>query len=111
MPIARRSAAGAACSGMATKTDDEVIFLLQRQDPRHDSVLHRPRQGVCPARYQIPEADRAAKGIFLSNLISLGEGERVTRRLAHQQSRWWLLRKSRVEAMERLMTMKVMTSD
>ncbi len=28
--------------------------------------------------YQIPEADRAAKGTFVSNLISIGERERIT---------------------------------
>ena len=68
---------GRGASGMATKSDDEVIFLFSAKT--HDTVLFFTDRGKVYAlrAYQIPEADRAAKGIFLTNLISLAEGEHV----------------------------------
>jgi DNA gyrase subunit A len=68
---------GRGASGMATKDDDEVIFLFSAKS--HDTVLFFTDKGKVYAlrAYQIPEADRAAKGIFLSNLILLAEGEKV----------------------------------
>ena len=68
---------GRGSSGMATKNDDEVIFLLSAKS--HDTILFFTDRGKVYAlrAYQIPEADRAAKGIFLSNLIPLAEEEKV----------------------------------
>ena len=68
---------GRGASGMATKTDDEVIFLFGAKT--HDTILFFTDRGKVYAlrAYQIPEADRAAKGIFLTNLIALAEGEKV----------------------------------
>ncbi len=68
---------GRGSSGMATKNDDEVIFLLSAKS--HDTILFFTNRGKVHAlrAYQIPEADRAAKGIFLSNLIPLTEEEKV----------------------------------
>jgi len=68
---------GRGASGMATKTDDEVIFLFGAKT--HDTILFFTDRGKVYAlrAYQIPEADRAAKGIFLTNLISLADGEKV----------------------------------
>jgi DNA gyrase subunit A len=69
---------GRGVSGMATKEEDEVIFLLNART--HDTVLFFTDRGRVYALkgYQIPEADRAAKGVYLSNLIALGEREKVT---------------------------------
>jgi DNA gyrase subunit A len=68
---------GRGASGMATKDDDEVIFFFSAKS--HDTVLFFTDRGKVYAlrAFQIPEADRAAKGIFLSNLISLAENEKV----------------------------------
>ncbi len=69
---------GRGVSGMATKEEDEVIFLFNART--HDTVLFFTDRGKVYALkgYQIPEADRAAKGVYLANLIALGERERVT---------------------------------
>ena len=69
---------GRGSSGMATKEDDEVMFLFSARS--HDTVLFFSNLGKVYAlrAYQIPEADRAAKGMFLSNLIAIGDKERIT---------------------------------
>ncbi len=69
-------------SGMTTKEEDEVIFLLSART--HDTVLFFSNRGRAYAlqAYQIPEGDRAAKGMLLANLIAVGEGERITAALA-----------------------------
>ncbi|MBX7214895.1 MAG: DNA gyrase subunit A, partial [Thermoflexales bacterium] len=69
---------GRGSSGMATKEDDEVIFLFSAHS--HDTVLFFSNLGKVYALrgYQIPEADRAGKGTFLSNLIAIGDKERIT---------------------------------
>lgn len=73
---------GRGVAGMQTADQDEVIFLLSAR--LHDTVLFFSDRGRVYAlrAYQIPEADRAGKGIFVSNLISIGENERVTSALA-----------------------------
>ena len=73
---------GRGVSGMQTAEQDEVIFLLSAKS--HDTVFFFSDRGKVYAlrAYQIPEADRAAKGTFVSNLISIGENERVTAALA-----------------------------
>jgi len=73
---------GRGSSGMQTKDNDEVIFLLSARS--HDTILFFTNRGKVYAlrAYQIPEADRAAKGIFLSNLIALAEDEKVLAALA-----------------------------
>ena len=69
---------GRGSSGMATKEDDEVMFLFSALS--HDTVMFFGNLGKVYAlrAYQIPEADRAAKGMFLSNLIAIGDKERIT---------------------------------
>jgi len=73
---------GRGVAGMQTADQDEVIFLLSAKS--HDTVLFFSDRGKAYAlrAYQIPEADRAGKGTFVSNLISIGENERVTSALA-----------------------------
>lgn len=73
---------GRGVTGMATKEEDEVIFLLSART--HDTILFFSDRGKAYAlkAHQIPEADRAAKGVYLANLISVGERERITAALA-----------------------------
>jgi len=54
------------------------MFLFSARS--HDTVLFFSDGGKVYAlrAYQIPEADRAAKGTFVSNLISIGDNERIT---------------------------------
>jgi DNA gyrase subunit A len=91
---------GRGVSGMATKEEDEVVFLLNART--HDTILFFTDRGRVYALkgYMIPEADRAAKGVYLSNLISLGERERVTAALPISKSLMQSVRNSRVEAIE-----------
>ncbi len=69
---------GRGVSGMATKEQDEIMYLFSART--HDTVLFFTNKGRVYAvrAYQLPEANRDAKGVFLSNIISLMEGERVT---------------------------------
>ncbi len=89
---------GRGVSGMATKEEDEVIFLLNART--HDTILFFTDRGRVYALkgYMIPEADRAAKGIYLSNLISLDERERVTAALPISKSLLQAVRNGRAEA-------------
>jgi DNA gyrase subunit A len=91
---------GRGVSGMATKAEDEVIFLLNART--HDTILFFTDRGRVYALkgYMIPEGDRSAKGVYLSNLISLGERERVTAALPISKSLMLSVRNSRVEAVE-----------
>jgi DNA gyrase subunit A len=91
---------GRGVSGMATKEEDEVIFLLNART--HDTILFFTDRGRVYALkgYMIPEADRAAKGVYLSNLISLGERERVTAALPISKSLMQSVRNNRIQAIE-----------
>jgi DNA gyrase subunit A len=73
-----QSRGGRGVSGMQTSGEDEVIFLLSARS--HDTVLFFSNRGKVYAlkAYQIPEGDRSAKGTYVGNLISVGEGERIT---------------------------------
>ena len=91
---------GRGASGMATKGDDEVIFLLSAKS--HDTILFFTDKGKVYAlrAYQIPEADRTAKGIFLSNLIPLTEEEKVRAALPIQKSMMALARVKTIDEEE-----------
>lgn len=73
-----QSRGGRGVSGMQTSGEDEVIFLLSART--HDTILFFSNKGKVYAlkSYQIPEADRAGKGTYVGNLISILEGERIT---------------------------------
>jgi DNA gyrase subunit A len=73
-----QSRGGRGVSGMQTSGEDEVMFLLSARS--HDTVLFFSNRGKVYAlkAYQIPEADRAGKGTYIGNLISVGDGERIT---------------------------------
>jgi DNA gyrase subunit A len=65
-------------SGMETREEDSVQRLFAAGSL--DGTLFFTNKGKVYQEpvYQIPEGDRAARGIPLRNLIRLGEGERVT---------------------------------
>jgi DNA gyrase subunit A len=86
---------GRGVSGMATKDEDEVIFLLNART--HDTVLFFSDRGRVYALkgYQIPEAARDAKGVFLTNLISLGEHDKITAMLPISKQQMAELRAAR----------------
>ncbi len=88
---------GRGVSGMATKDEDEVIFLLNART--HDTVLFFSDQGRVYALkgYQLPEVARDAKGVYLTNLISLGEKDRITAMLPISKQMMAELRDKRVQ--------------
>jgi DNA gyrase subunit A len=65
-------------SGHATKEEDEVLTLIPARSL--DTMLFFTDRGKAYSEkvYQIPDADRAAKGIPLVNILSLDAGEVVT---------------------------------
>jgi DNA gyrase subunit A len=88
---------GRGVSGMATKDEDEVVFLLNART--HDTVLFFSDQGRVYALkgYQLPEVARDAKGVYLTNLISLGEKDRITAMLPISKQMMAELRAKRVQ--------------
>ncbi len=77
-----QSAGGKGVTGHATKEEDEVVALIPARSL--DTVLFFSNRGKVYSEkvYQIPDADRAAKGIPLVNVISLDAGEVVTAAVA-----------------------------
>ena len=73
---------GRGVKGHETKEEDEVVALI----PAHslDSMLFFSDKGKVYSEkvYQIPDADRTAKGIPLVNILALGPNERVTAAIA-----------------------------
>ena len=69
---------GRGVTGHATKEEDEVLALLPARSL--DSMLFFSDKGKVYSEkvYQIPDADRAAKGVPLVNVLSLAPEERVT---------------------------------
>jgi DNA gyrase subunit A len=64
--------------GMETREEDSILRLLAAGS-RDDVLFFTNRGKVYSDKvYQIPEGDRAARGIPLRNLLRLQEGERVT---------------------------------
>jgi DNA gyrase subunit A len=68
--------------GHTTKEEDEVVMLLPARSL--DSMLFFSDRGKVYSEkvYQIPDADRSAKGIPLVNVLSLGADERITAAIA-----------------------------
>ncbi len=73
---------GQGVTGMATREEDAVLYILAASTL--DDVLFFTDKGrVFRQRvYQLPEADRQAKGAALINLLSLDAGEKVTAAVA-----------------------------
>ena len=73
---------GRGVMGHTTKEEDEVVMLIPARSL--DSMLFFSDKGKVYSEkvYQIPDADRAAKGIPLVNVLSLDGDERVTAAIA-----------------------------
>ena len=77
-----QSRGGRGVMGHTTKEEDEVVALIPARSL--DSMLFFSDKGKVYSEkvYQIPDADRAAKGIPLVNVLSLDANERVTAAIA-----------------------------
>jgi DNA gyrase subunit A len=77
-----QSRGGRGVMGHTTKEEDEVVMLIPARSL--DSMLFFSDRGKVYSEkvYQIPDADRAAKGIPLLNVLSLDANERVTAAIA-----------------------------
>lgn len=77
-----QSRGGRGVMGHTTKDEDEVVMLIPARSL--DSMLFFSDRGKVYSEkvYQIPDADRSAKGIPLVNVLSLGADERVTAAIA-----------------------------
>ncbi len=77
-----QSRGGRGVIGHLTKEEDEVLMLF----PAHtlDTILFFSDRGKVYSEkvYQIPDADRSAKGIPLVNILSLEPNERITAAMA-----------------------------
>src|SRR5258707_740444 len=73
---------GRGVMGHTTKEEDEVVMLIPARSL--DSMLFFSDKGKVYSEkvYQIPDADRAAKGIPLVNVLALDANERVTAAIA-----------------------------
>jgi DNA gyrase subunit A len=77
-----QSRGGRGVLGHSTKEEDEVVMLIPARSL--DSMLFFSDRGKVYSEkvYQIPDADRAAKGIPLVNVLALAADERVTAAIA-----------------------------
>jgi len=77
-----QSRGGRGVKGHMTKDEDEVVALIPARSL--DSMLFFSDKGKVYSEkvYQIPDADRTAKGIPLVNILSLDPNERVTAAIA-----------------------------
>ncbi|OGO63686.1 MAG: DNA gyrase subunit A [Chloroflexi bacterium RBG_19FT_COMBO_50_10] len=69
-------------TGHTTKGEDEVLYLFPARTL--DTILFFSDKGKVYSEkaYQIPDADRAAKGIPIVNVLSTGAGESITAAVA-----------------------------
>ena len=77
-----QSRGGRGVMGHTTKDEDEVVALIPARSL--DTMLFFSDSGKVYSEkvYQIPDADRTAKGIPLVNVLSLGPNERITAAIA-----------------------------
>ncbi|MGE5249930.1 MAG: DNA gyrase subunit A [Bacteroidota bacterium] len=77
-----QSRGGRGVTGHAMKEEDEVVMLIPARSL--DSMLFFSDKGKVYSEkvYQIPDADRAAKGIPLVNVLALGPNEHITAAIA-----------------------------
>ena len=78
---------GKGVSGMNTKDEDEVAFLVAAKT--HDVVYFFTDQGKLYRTqvYEIPQANRQAKGSSIVNVIQIGQNEKVTAMLCLPKER------------------------
>ncbi|PWB68935.1 MAG: DNA gyrase subunit A [Anaerolineales bacterium] len=77
-----QSRGGRGVKGHDTKEEDEVVALIPARSL--DTMLFFSDRGKVYSEkvYQIPDADRTAKGIPLVNILALGPNERITAAIA-----------------------------
>ena len=77
-----QSRGGRGVIGHTTKEEDEVVMLIPARTL--DTMLFFSDRGKVYSEkvYQIPDADRTAKGIPLVNVLALSADERVTAAIA-----------------------------
>ncbi len=73
-----QSRGGRGVKGHTTKEEDEVVMLIPARS--HDTMLFFSDKGKVYSEkvYQIPDLDRATKGIPLVNILALGPNEKIT---------------------------------
>lgn len=73
-----QSRGGRGVKGHTTKEEDEVVMLIPARS--HDAMLFFSDKGKVYSEkvYQIPDLDRATKGIPLVNILALGPNEKIT---------------------------------
>ena len=77
-----QSRGGRGVAGHATKQEDEVMFLFPARTL--DTILFFSDKGKVYSEkaYQIPDADRTARGIPIVNVLSMSAGETITAAVA-----------------------------
>jgi DNA gyrase subunit A len=77
-----QSRGGRGVTGHTTKQEDEVLFLIPARTL--DTILFFSDKGKVYSvkAYQIPDADRAARGIPIVTVLSMGSGETITAAVA-----------------------------
>ncbi len=77
-----QSRGGRGVMGHTTKDEDEVVMLMPARSL--DTMLFFSDKGKVYSEkvYQIPDADRTAKGIPLVNILSVGPNEKITAAIA-----------------------------
>jgi DNA gyrase subunit A len=73
---------GRGVTGMTTRDEDVVEFLFAAGT--HDTILYFTDKGKVYSEkaYQVPDANRTAKGVSIANLINLAPGEKITAAVA-----------------------------
>ncbi len=73
-----QSRGGRGVAGHATKEEDEVITIIPARTL--DTMLFFSNKGKVYSEkvYQVPDADRTAKGIAIANVLALDSGEAIT---------------------------------
>jgi DNA gyrase subunit A len=77
-----RGRGGRGVKGMTTRDEDAILYLLSARTL--DSILFFSNRGKVYQEpiYQIPSADRTAKGVLLASIIPLDADERITAAVA-----------------------------
>jgi DNA gyrase subunit A len=77
-----QSRGGRGVTGHTTKQEDEVMFLFPARTL--DTILFFSDKGkvYSDKAYQIPDADRTARGIPIGNILSMSSGETITAAVA-----------------------------
>ena len=73
---------GRGVTGMQTREEDAVEYIFATRTLHHVLFFSDKGKVYHLRAYEVPDADRTAKGVPLVNLITLGENERVTAAVA-----------------------------